>query len=51
MKYEYNIITRAKDYPLNTNEMNLYGISGWELVQVIQREKKLDYIFKRIKNL
>lgn len=49
IKYEYNIVTRSINSPLTSKEMDLYGISRWELVQVIQRGEILDYIFKRIR--
>lgn len=47
-KFEYKIITRDKMFPMSSAELNGYGMTRWQLVQIVLRDNQLDYIFMRI---
>lgn len=40
-KFEYNIITRDKMFPMSSAELNGYGTVRWQLVQIISRDNQL----------
>lgn len=48
-KFDYNIITRNYNTPMTIAELNGYGTTRWQLVQIISRENQLDYIFIRVR--
>ena len=48
MKYEYKIIHTANE--MSSNQLNLLGNQGWELVSVTFIETMFTYYVKKLKN-
>ena len=46
---EYKIIVGSKYAPMSEEEMNAFGVRGWDLVRVLVIGKRMEYIFKRPK--
>lgn len=46
---EYKIVMTSKTRPPPEEEMNTFGVRGWDLVRVLVIGKRMEYIFKRPK--